>query len=299
MGLVENIRVFTRIVELGGLSAAGRQLRLSPPVVSQRLQQLEAHLGTRLLNRSTRQLQLTEAGHEFYNACQDVVDAVERAEGAVADANAAPRGALRVTAPLGFTRQILAPLVPMFVERHPQIEVRLRASDHILDLFQEAADVAIRMAELDDSSLIARKIADCPRVLCAAPAYIEARGSPARPADLLDHDCLLLRYPGSRQFRWSLSTPNGPETIPVRGPFDADDGDTLTVWALSGRGIVLKPRWEVADHLRTGALIPVLPDCPPTPVTLAVLYPHRRLLAPKVKAFAEFVLEHVPRSIGE
>ena len=236
MALLENIRVFVRVVELGSLSAAGRHLRLSPAVVSHRLQQLESHLGARLLNRTTRQVQATEQGLVYYQACQDVLGALERAESAIADAGGTPRGSLRVTAPLGFGRRVLAPLLPAFQTLHPEVDVRLRLSDHLIDLLQEAVDCAIRMAVLADSSLVARKIADCPRLLCAAPAYLEAHGRPAVPEDLLEHRCLLLRFAGSQQFRWTLTTPDGPVTLPVAGPLDADDGDVLTEWALDGPG---------------------------------------------------------------
>jgi DNA-binding transcriptional LysR family regulator len=291
--LLENMQVFARVVELGSLSAAGRHLRLSPAVVSHRLQQLEGHLGVRLLNRTTRQVQPTEQGAAYYEACQEVLAALAHAESVVADAGGAPRGSLRVTAPLGFGRRVLAPLVPRFLARYPQLDVRLRLSDHLLDLLREAVDVAIRLAVLADSSLIARKIADCPRVLCAAPSYLAERGAPERPEYLVDHQCLLLRYPGSQQFRWTLRTAEGPEAFAVAGRIDADDGDVLTEWALLGHGIVLKPVFEVAEQLRSGALVPVLRGHPPTPATLAVVYPHRRLLPAKVKAFADFVVEEV------
>ncbi|MEK0082398.1 LysR family transcriptional regulator [Benzoatithermus flavus] len=293
MSLLENMQVFTRVVELGSLSAAGRHLRLSPAVVSHRLQQLEQHLGVRLLNRTTRQVQPTEQGAAFYEACQEVLAAVAHAESVVADSGGTPKGNLRVTAPLGFGRRILAPLVPVFQARYPQIGVRLRLSDHLLDLLREAVDVAIRLAVLTDSSLIARKIADCPRVLCAAPEYLAAHGVPERPEDLLEHQCLLLRFPGSQQYRWTLRTAEGPVTLPVAGRFDADDGDVLTEWALLGQGIVMKPVFEIAEHLRSGRLLRILPDAPPEPATLAVVYPHRRLLPPKVKVFADFMVEEV------
>jgi DNA-binding transcriptional LysR family regulator len=296
--LIENMRVFVRVVEFGSLSAAGRHLRLSPAVVSHRLQQLENHLGVRLLNRTTRQLQTTEQGAAFYEAAQEALAAVQHAEDVVADAGGAPRGELRVTASLGLGRRVLAPLVPAFQARHPGLGVRLRLSDHLLDLVREAVDVAIRLAVLADSSLIARKVADCPRLLCAAPGYLAAHGAPERPEDLLDHRCLLLRFPGSQQYRWSLRTADGYEPFAVRGPFDADDGDVLTEWALLGQGIVLKPVFEVAGHLRAGRLLRVLPDHPPEPVTLAVVYPHRRLLPAKVKAFADFMVQEIAAAVA-
>jgi DNA-binding transcriptional LysR family regulator len=293
LALLENIRVFVRVVEQGSLSAAGRQLRLSPAVVSHRMQALEAHLGARLLNRTTRRVQPTEQGQAFYNACQDVISALEFAESVVADAGGAPQGTLRVTAPLGMGRRILGPLVPEFRDAFPQIEIQLRLSDHLLDLLAESVDIAVRMGVMPDSALIARKIMDCERVLCAAPAYLDAQGTPATPDDLLTHECLLLRFPGSQQYRWTLNAKSGPVTIPVRGSFDADDGDVLTAWAVMGRGIVMKPVWEIADHLRDGRLRPVLLDHAPEPAVLSVLYPHRQLLAAKVKAFADFAIERL------
>ena len=298
MALLENIKTFVRVVELGSLSAAGRHLRLSAAVVSHRVQTLEGHLGVRLLNRTTRQVQTTEQGSAFYAACLDVLQAVEAAESSVAAQGGTPRGNLRVTAPLGLGRRVLAPLVPEFQAAYPHVEVRLRLSDHLLDLLREAVDVAIRMATLEDSGFVLRKIADCRRILCAAPSYLDAHGRPAVPEDLLEHQCLLLRFPGSKQYQWTLSGPDGPVRLAVAGRFDADDGDVLTDWALAGHGITLKPVWEVAEHLRSGALEPVLRHCPPEPVTLAVLYPHRTLVPSKVRAFSDFVIERMRRVVA-
>ena len=299
MSLLENIRVFVRVVEQDSMSAAGRLLRLSPAVVSHRIQSLESHLGVRLLNRTTRRVQPTEQGLAFYQAAQEVLAAVERAETVVAQRCGDAQGALRVTAPLGFARRVLAPLVPEFQQAHPKVTLQLRCSEHIVDLLNESVDVALRMGILTDSSLIARKIVDCERLLCAAPSYLSERGTPQTPEDLLAHNCLLLRFPGSQQFRWTLQTPEGPQTLSVQGSFDADDGDLLTTWALNGQGIVLKPLWEVAEYVKDGRLVPVLADCPPEPVTLSVLYPHRRLLPARVKAFADFAVTRFAEEIDK
>ena len=297
MALLENIRTYTRVVELGGLSAAGRDLRLSPAVVSHRIQQLESHLGVRLLHRTTRQLHPTEHGLAFYEACHDVINALDRAENIASEAGSSPQGSLKITVPLGFGRRILGPLVPEFQTRYPKIDMRLRLSDRLLDLLEEAVDVAVRMAVLTDSSLIARKIADCPRVLAASPSYLESEGSPSTPDDLMQRRCLVLRYPGSAQFRWTLGTPDGPVSLPVSGALDADDGDVLTEWALKGQGIVMKPVWEIASHLKRGDLLPILPDYPPEPLTLAVIYPHRRFLSARVRVFADFMIEEGAKAI--
>jgi DNA-binding transcriptional LysR family regulator len=289
--VLNELKVFVRAVELKSISAAARNLRLSAAAASHRILQLEEQVGVRLLNRTTRSLQPTEAGCIFYEHALNVLEAVERAESSMAMASGVPTGSLRIAAPLGFGRRILAPLVQEFHELHPKIEVRLRLTDHAVDLLSESVDVAIRMSVLPDSSFIVRKLADCPRVLVASPSYLAKHGAPERPEDLLQHNCLLLRFPGSTDFRWTLSTPDGPSTLPVSGKFDADDGDVLTEWTLEGAGIMLKPYWEVADHLESGRLQVVLPDHPPEPVSLVMLYPHRHLLPAKVRVFADFLIE--------
>ena len=289
--MLNELKVFVRAVELKSISAAARNLRLSAAAASHRILQLEEQVGVRLLNRTTRSLQPTEAGCIFYEHALNVLEAVERAESSMAMASGVPTGSLRIAAPLGFGRRILAPLVSEFHALHPKVEVRLRLSDHAVDLLSESVDVAIRMSALPDSSFIVRKLADCPRVLCAAPSYLEKHGAPATPDELLQHNCLLLRFPGSTDFRWTLNTPDGPSTLPVSGKFDADDGDVLTAWTLQGEGIMLKPYWEIAEHLESGRLKVVMPDFPPEPVSLVMLYPHRHLLPAKVRVFADFLFD--------
>lgn len=293
-----NIEAFVRCVELGGFSAAGRSLRLSAAVVSHRIQVLERHLGCRLFNRTTRKVQLTEQGRVFYERCLEIKEAVERAESSVTDAGAAPRGTLRVTAPLGFGRRVVAPLVPRYRAMRPEIDVRLRLSDYLVDLLVEAVDVAVRMAPLADSSLVARRVAELPRALVAAPDYLARHGSPRRVEDLAGHQCLMLRFPGSGQFRWTLMDGDEPVVVAPWGPMDADDGDVLTDWALAGGGIALKPLFEVAAHLRSGALVRVLPEHPPQPVSLALLYPHRPPLPVKVRTFADLLVEEARSHIA-
>ena len=282
-GMVENIRVFMRAVESGSFSEAGRVLRLSSAVASYRIRVLEEHLGCRLLTRTTRRMSLTEAGRIFYERCIDVVEALDRAESSVADKGGAPRGAIKLTAPLGLGRKVIAPIIGDYRSRHPETEVRLRLSDHLLDLVQEAVDVALRMAKLEDSTFTQRKIADVRRVICASPEYLERMGTPELPDDLLRHECLLLRFPGSRQFRWTVGDGKKVVTVPVSGSVDADDGDVLTEWAVSGQGLVLKPLFEVARHVAEGRLRIVMQDHPPQPVDISLLYPSRKMQARRVR----------------
>src|SRR5690242_18353706 len=237
MATLENILVFIRVAELGSFTAAGRSLRMSPAVVSYRIQALEQHLGCRLFNRTTRKLSPTEQRRAFYESSLEIREAVERAEARVASGGAAPRGLLKVTAPLGLGRRVIAPLVAKFRAAHPEIDVRLRLSDYFVDLFSEAVDVAVRMAVLADSSLILRKIADVDRVLCAAPAYLSRHGMPRAIKDLERHQCLLLRFPGSEQFRLTLRRKGHAVAVALSGHMDADDGDVLTQWAVAGEGI--------------------------------------------------------------
>lgn len=301
MAYLDNIAVFVRVVELGNLSAAGRDMRLSPAVASNRIKELEKHLGVRLFNRTTRQLTTTEHGAVFYAGAKQVLEAVTEAEAAVSALSGQPRGTIKITAPLGFGRRFIASGIPDFRDRYPDIEVRLRLSDHDVDLMKEGIDVAFRLGLLEDSSLRMRGIMDCERVLVAAPRYLEVRGEPESPHELIGrrHDCLMLRYPGIREHFWTLTTPAGPAKFEVHGPFDSDDGDVLTGWALAGRGIINKPRFEVEPFIRDRRLKVILPASPPIPVQLAAVYPHKKLQDPKVRLLLDFMADRCQRLIRE
>ncbi len=301
MSYLDNIRTFVRVYELGGMSAAGRDLRISPAVTSARIAQLEEHLGVRLFQRTTRNLTPTEQGRAFYPGACEVLEALDRAEAPVTDITENPRGALYVAAPLGVGRRLLAPLVPGFLDAYPDVTVRLRLSDRKIDLTGEGLDLAFFLGRPDDSTLRIRSIAHCRRVLCAAPAYIAARGMPASGADLVagGHDCLNLRFPGATEFRWTLETAEGPRKFRVAGRYECDDGDVLTDWALAGRGIAMKPVFEVADALRAGTLLPVATETPPVPVQMACLFTHRRRQDPKTRLFMEFMIERIGRSVKQ
>ncbi|MBD3764945.1 MAG: LysR family transcriptional regulator [Rhodobacterales bacterium] len=295
MSYVNNLRMFVRVYELGSMSAAARDQRTSPAVASARISNLERHLGVRLFNRTTRSLQPTENGRLFYDGARRVLDAIDEAEAAVMDVTQTPRGTVFVAAPLGIGRRVIAPHVPAFKDLYPLIDVRLRLSDRTIDMTAEGLDVAFHLGQLEDSALKVRLVADCPRLLCAAPAYVARRGMPADGAALVAdrHDCLNLRFPGAREFQWTLATPEGPRRFEIAGPFESDDGDVLTGWALDGRGIVLKPIFEVAEHLRSGALVPVATATPPLPVQLSCLTPHRRLRDPKIRLFSDFMAARI------
>ncbi len=292
MSYVNNVRMFVRVFDLGSMSAAARDQRTSPAVASARISELEKHLGVRLFSRTTRSLQPTENGRIFYDGARKVLDAIDDAEAAVMASTLNLRGSIFVAAPLGIGRRFIAPHVPAFKDEYPQIDVRLRLSDRKLDVIGEGLDMVFHLGTLEDSTLTLRGVADCPRVLCAAPAYIARRGDSVSGEALVGerHDCLNLRFPGAREFQWTLMTPEGPHRYEVTGPFETDDGDVLTGWALDGRGIILKPIFEIGDHLRAGELVPVARATPPLPVPLSCLTQHRRLRDPKIRFFTDFII---------
>ncbi len=299
MSYVNNLKMFLRVYELASMSAAARDQRTSPAVASARISELEKHLGVRLFNRTTRSLQPTESGRLFYDGARKVLEAIDEAEAAVMETAQNPRGVVFVAAPLGIGRRFIAPRVPAFKDLYPQIDVRLRLSDRVIDVTTEGLDVAFHLGILEDSALKVRLVADCPRVLCASPAYIARRGMPADGAALVRerHDCLNLRFPGAKEFQWTLLTADGPQRFEITGPFESDDGDVLTGWALDGRGVVMKPVFEIADHLQAGRLVPVALATPPLPVQLSVLSQSRSAKDSKVRLFTDFMVAQMREDI--
>jgi len=295
MSYLDNIRTFVRVYELGSMSAAGRDLRISPAVTSSRISQLEERLSVRLFQRTTRNLSPTEQGKAFYGGACEVLDAVENAEAQVVNITDNPKGSLFVAAPLGVGRRLIAPQVPAFLAEYPEVNVRLRLTDRKVDLTTEGLDLAFFLGQPEDSNLRIRKIADVGRVLCAAPEYVAARGMPKTGDDLINdsHECLILRFPGATEFQWKLHTNEGPKRFRVTGRYESDDGDVLTDWALAGQGIALKPIFEVADHLLAGRLVPVAAENIPEPIQMACLFTHRRRQDPKTRLFMEFMIARI------
>ncbi|MDO5705710.1 MAG: LysR family transcriptional regulator [Paracoccus sp. (in: a-proteobacteria)] len=297
MSYLDSLRVFVRVVELGSITAGGRDLRISPAAASNRIRDLENRFGVRLLNRTTRTLTTTEVGQVLYENARRVISALEDTEAVVGSYSGTPHGTLRVVAPLGLGRRLIAPLIPQFCAENREIDIRLRLSDRNINIVEDGIDLAFFLGHPEDSTLSLRKIADCARVLVAAPAYLAERGTPQVPADLLDHNCLLLRFPRSPEYFWMLETPQGRQKLTVKGRFDADDGDVLTGWALTGAGIANRPRYEVADHLASGRLIELLPDTPPVAAQFGCLMPHRQLQDPKVRLFVEFAARQLKGAV--
>ena len=301
MSYLDNIRTFVRVYELGSMSAAGRDLRISPAVTSSRISQLEEHLSVRLFQRTTRSLTPTEQGKAFYGGASEILEAVESAEAQVVNITDNPKGSLYVAAPLGVGRRLIAPLVAGFLRKYPEVSIRLRLTDRKVDLTTEGLDLSFFLGQPEDSNLRIRKIADVTRILCASPAYIAARGHPMSGEDLIrdGHECLNLRFPGATEFQWRLTTAEGPKRFRVSGQFECDAGDVLTDWALAGNGIVMKPIFEVAQHVRAGRLVPVVTETPPEPVQMACLFRHRRMQDPKTRLFMDYVISRISDSVRD
>jgi len=301
MSYLDNIRTFVRVYELGSMSAAGRDLRISPAVTSSRISQLEEHLSVRLFQRTTRSLAPTEQGKAFYGGACEILESVENAEAQVVNITENPKGSLYVAAPLGVGRRLIAPQVPEFLKEYPEVKVRLRLTDRKFDLTTEGLDLAFFLGQPEDSTLRIRKIADVKRVLCASPSYVESRGNPRSGDELLanNHECLNLRFPGAVEFQWRLITADGPRKFRVPGRYESDDGDVLTDWALAGHGIAMKPVFQVAEHIRAGRLVIVAEDTPPEPIQMACLFTHRKRQDPKTRLFMEFVIERINKVVRD
>jgi len=280
--------VFVRIVERGSLSAAARDLNLSLAVASRTLARLEARLGVRLANRTTRRLSLTEEGQVFHRRCVAILADVEDAERDVARHRNEPAGLLRVTSTFAFGRRRLAGLLAEFQALYPQVQVRLETSDRLADLLEGGFDLAVRVGALADSSLIARQLAPNVRVICGSPAYLDRRGRPRAPDDLLGHQCILYGDPPSGH--WTFA--DGAE-VRVGGDLSCNDGDLAHTWALQGHGLVLKSIWDVADDLAAGGLEMVLPEHRLPAAPIHAVYPTNRHLAAKVRLCVDFLADRL------
>lgn len=295
MDRLSGMAVFARVVEEESFSSAARALGVSKSSVSKQVAALEERLGARLLNRTTRRLSLTDAGMTFYERAVRILSEAEEAEAAVSQLSAAPRGVLRVNAPVTFGVQHLGPLLPDFMARYPDLAVDMTLNDRIVDLVEEGFDMAIRIARLPDSSLIARKLCPSPRLVVASPEYVARYGAPQRPDDLKQHTCLLYTYL-LRSDSWFLTGPDGQEVeVRVTGRLRANNGDVLRAALLGGMGIAYTPAFIVGRDLAEGRLVRLLPDWVDRSSAVYAVYPHARLVAAKVRAFVDFLVEHFSR----
>jgi DNA-binding transcriptional LysR family regulator len=286
---ITDMEVFVRAVRCGSLSAAARTMDLTPAAVSYRVDKLESSLGTRLLHRTTRRLTLTEDGSEYLRQAERMINELEKVEASVSRRDEVPQGTLKVTMPASFGRQHIAPVMPKFLKRYPLVRLHMIMSDEMIDIMGQGVDIAVRICELKDSEFIARKLAPDRRVVCASPDYLKRCGTPKTPADLANHNCLVM----SQQPYWAFNGPNGLERVKVSGNFECNNGEAIREAALSGLGIALKATWDIAGAIKTERLRVVLDDYPiSSDTSVWAVYPSRRNVPAKVTAFVSFMKEH-------
>jgi DNA-binding transcriptional LysR family regulator len=290
MDKLASLRAFAKVVELGSFSEAGRQLRLSRSAVSKYVADLENDLGVQFLNRTTRRASPTESGQRYYEQVFAVLADLDAADQSVAHLQSTPRGLLRVNAPMSFGTIKLGPAIADFMALHSELQVQLVLSDEQVDPLQEGLDVTLRIAELESSSLIARKIVPIERTVCASPDYLEGHGIPAHPNDLRNHNCLTYGFLATGN-QWKLTGPDGEHWIAPRWTLCANNAEVLRDAAVRGCGIALLPMFIAEEELRGGVLRRILADYHPPPLTLYALYPPTRHLAVKVRLFIDFLVE--------
>ena len=282
---------FVRVVDSNGFSAAAPALGLSPSAVSKLITRLEARLGVRLLQRTTRALHLTQEGEVFYAAAKRIVGEIETLENQIAGQSSTPSGVLRVTTSLAFSTHQLAPVLSEFLARYPLVQFELLPTDRVIDMVEEGIDIAIRIGRLADTSFMARKIGEDKRLICAAPSYLARHGRPQRPEDLRRHNCLVSRD-RTQLNRWPFKVDGQVVEIEVSGRVAVTEGETQMQLALQGVGIVRVTRLTLAHAIRDGSLVPLLGEfSAEETVGIHAVYPHRRHLAPKVPAFVNFLIE--------
>ncbi|SFG84347.1 LysR family transcriptional regulator [Neptunomonas qingdaonensis] len=282
---VEHLKLFIRVAATHNISQAGAELGLSPAVASAHINKLEEGLGVRLIHRTTRKVSLTEEGKGFLPHAEEVLSSVEAARASVGVGKGLPSGTLRVSASASFGRMHLVPAMKGFLSSYPDLNVDLRLSDSIIDMVEGGFDIAIRIAELKDSTLIARKLASDNRIVCASPGYLAKYGEPESPDDLVNHCCLSLMGLD----HWSFDAPDGQLTIKAKGNFRTDNGEAVRDACVEGLGVAIASTWSVYQQLRKGELVQVLQDYPLMSDTAVwAVYPSSRLLAPKVRAFIDY-----------
>jgi DNA-binding transcriptional LysR family regulator len=280
--------MFARVARTGNMSAAGREMGMSPAVVSKRISLLEERLGARLFQRTTRQLTLTETGEGYFKRVIDILSLVEEAEDYVSRRNTKPRGILKISAPTSFNRLHIEPYLPELLGRYPDLEIEMHLTDYFVDIIREGFDLAIRIGELEDSSLVARKLANERRVMCAAPSYLAHAGVPKSLADLESHNCLV----AGAQDIWRLDGPSGHNDIRVKGNIRSNSAEFVRSALINGLGIALRATWDIGAELARGELVVVLPEYTGSSNNaIYAVYPCREFMPTKVNVFIEFLAE--------
>jgi DNA-binding transcriptional LysR family regulator len=290
----KQIETFVAVATRGSLSSAALAEGVAPAVIGRRIDALEERLGVKLLVRTTRRITLTFEGSAFLEDCQRILNDYHNAEASVSAGGVKASGHVRVTAPAGFGRRHVAPLVPAFLAAHPDVTVSLDLSDRLVDIVNEGIDVAVRIGSLDDSSLVAIRLADNQRVVVASPAYLAARGTPTHPDDLARHACLTFGNSGNQARGWLFSVDGEVAAVRVGGPLECNDGAVLHAWALAGHGLAWRSMWEVSEEIAAGTLVTVLDDFRAPPNAIHALFPQRRHLPLRVRMF----IDHLKNTYG-
>ncbi|WP_420413547.1 LysR family transcriptional regulator [Roseibium sp.] len=284
--LLDNIALFLLIVEKGSLAAAGREKGLSPTTVSERLAALEAHYGVGLLNRTTRSISLTEEGRVLFDGAKTVLAEVEDLDTRIRHGAETLSGPIRISAPLDTGRVVISDVIAEFLARHPAITIDLSLSDGYVDIVGRGFDIAVRYGTITDSTLRIRPLGPVRRIVCASSAYLERNGVPAEPEDLLDHNCVLMRFGSGVDNIWHLGSGTNEHVITVRGDRVSDDGGLVRQWALSGYGIAMKSEIDVGPDIKSGKLVEILEAYRPPPAPLQIMYPPGRAQPRRVRALA-------------
>lgn len=290
-----DLSFFAMLASAGSLSAAGRELGISTAAVSKHLASMETRLGFSLVNRSTRRMGLTPEGEIYLEHSKRILAGVDELEQALGSSRASPSGLLRVNATLGFGRTHVAPFISRFTKRHPEVDVQLQLSVGPPPLTEDAYDVCIRFGAPPDTRVVARKLAQNRRLLCASPAYLARRGTPKLPGDLLAHNCITIRQGDEGYGVWRLTPAKGrgrqSQTIKVRGNLTTNDGEIAVNWALDGHGIVMRAEWDVGRYLQSGRLVHVLPQYDTPDADIYAVYPRNQHAFARVRAFVDFIAD--------
>lgn len=292
MGKFKQLESFVAVATLGSLSAAARAQGVAPAMMGRRINALEARLGIKLMVRSTRRLSLTSEGTSLLEEAQRILRDLDETESRISQGGIKPSGHLRITAPAGFGRRHVAPLLPELLARHPRVTVTLDLTDRLVDLIEERYDCAIRIGELDDSQIVGLRLADNRRLVVAAPSYLESHGCPATPDDLAHHNCLSFGSQANQARGWLFKYKGQVHAVRVKGNLACSDGSVLHEWTLAGYGLAWRSMWEVREDLAAGRLVSVLDDYAAPSNGIFALLAERKHLPLRVRAFVDLLKSH-------
>jgi DNA-binding transcriptional LysR family regulator len=294
---VTELQLFVEIVKAGNLSAAARALNSSPAAMSRALSLLESRLGVRLVTRTSRTFELTDEGHLFYERCERIVADIAEAEAEASSQGKVLKGKLRIGTPMGIGRRLVAPLVASFVEKYPGIQVHLNLSDSGLDVIDDGLDVALRIGLPTDASVMAKKILSARRIVCASPSYLKRRGTPRRPEDLRQHNCIRLVRGRRVMDTWRFLEDGKQFDMTVNGTLTTTSGEVVHNWVHAGRGIGLKAVWDIQPDLDAGTIVECLKDFWCDDIELFAICANRQHLFPRIRVFLDYIAKELPEMV--